>query len=347
MEVKTIEDKNQIDNFILAQSLKSGSFLQFYFWGEFQNQYGFKIWRLGVFNQEVLQGIALIIKHPLPVGKSYLYCPKGPVFKRSEKLAVGSRKQEARGEMYTLIFERIKEIAQAENAILFRFEPPVSTEQFSGLPETLGIKKVSSVQPQTTWVLNLKTSEEEILSQMKQKTRYNIRLAEKKKVHIRTSGNPKEAEQFFSLAKETAQRNRIRTHPKKYYNKMMESLSPHNLVKFYIAEYRNKALAINLMLSFGDTVTYLHGGSTYEHRNVMASYLLHWQAIKDAKQEGKSYYDFGGVSPEEETGHKWAGISRFKRGFGGTEVNSAGTFEKVLSPGWYWLYRIVRGVRNR
>lgn len=339
MEIKPIDDQNQVDNFLKAQNIPSGSFLQSYYWGEFQKQYGFKIWRLGIFDEGELKGIALIIKHPPLFGKSYLYCPKGPVL-------VGGERREARDGMFVLLFEKVREIAQAEDAIFFRLEPQVTPGQFFPLEQKLKLKKAPSVQPQITWVLDLKAPEEKILANMKQKTRYNIHLAEKRDVLVRTSTELKEIDRFFSLAQETAKRNKIKTHPKAYYYKMVETLSPARLLKFYIAEYKNKIIGMNLMFIFDKTITYLHGGSSDEFRNVMAPYLLHWQAIKDAKADGMVIYDFGGIAPENDPHHQWTGISRFKRGFGGYEVKSAGTFDKVFNASWYGLYRVFRKIRN-
>lgn len=338
MELRNLEEKNQIDAFIQQQPFRPGSFLQSFNWGEFQKQYGYKIWRLGVFDREKLKSVALILKHPLPLGKSYLYCPRGPII-------------DEKSETLKFLQERIKEIAGKEKAVFFRFEP---TGQFSNSNFQISISgsntkilQVEPVQPQNNWILNLNQPEEKILAAMKQKTRYNIRLAQKKGVKVVTSDDSKYVDRFFALAQETAERNEIKTHPKSYYQKMMEVLAQQKIVKFYLAEYNQKVIAVDLMLYFGNTVTYLHGGSASEDRNVMAPYLLHWRAIQDAKQQGIHYYDFGGVSPKNEPNHNWAGISRFKRGFGGYQLESAGAFDLVFTPGWYAVYQVAKIVKKR
>ena len=244
--------------------------------------------------------------------------------------------------MFNLLFGKLKEISKNEKVIFIKFEPPVSKKEFEELKENLALKEAKAVQPQNNWLLDLDGTEEGILARMKQKTRYNIRLAQKKGVKIKVSDDSKQIDRLFALAQETAERNDIKTHPKSYYLKMIEMLARQKMAKLYQAEYNQKILAVNLMLSFGDTATYLHGGSSNEYRNVMAPYLLHWQAILDAKKEGKKYYDFGGVAPENESNHKWAGISRFKRSFGGFQVNSPGALDMVIKPFWYKLYQIGR-----
>lgn len=335
MEIRNIEDIEQAHKFVLTHALSSGAFLQSQFWGEFQKKCGSPYWYLGLFKEDELKGVALVLKLGLPTGKSYLYCPKGPVF---GKWDMGSG-------IWEVLLEKVKDIAEAERAIFLRFEPALINENLGDIQSQLEVTATKEVQPKSTWVLDISKSEEELLADMKQKTRYNIRLATKKKIIIRTSNEPKDIEFFFNLAQETAKRNKINTHPKNYYVKMMKSLSEHNAIKLYLAEYEGKTIAANLMLYFGRIVTYLHGGSNSEFRNLMAPYLLHWQAIQDAKKEGYQIYDFGGVSPENEADHKWAGISRFKRGFGGKQIDSVGTSDLVYNNFWYNIYKIARKFR--
>jgi lipid II:glycine glycyltransferase (peptidoglycan interpeptide bridge formation enzyme) len=281
---------------------------------------------LGVFDQGELKAFALVLKMPLLFGKSYLYCPRGPVLNTD-------------GYVFYALINNVREIARSENSVVFR------VEQWSDLQNN-GTRKAPEVQRKSNWVLDLNHSKEEILAGMKQKTRYNIRLAQKKGVTVSVSDDLDHLDQFFVLAQETAERNEIKTHPKEYYKKMIDVLAKSEMVKFYVAEYKKKVLAINLILTFGKTITYLHGGSTSEHRNVMAPYLLHWQAIQDAKENGIKHYDFGGVSPQNEPNHKWAGISRFKIGFGGYQIETPGTFDREFNSKWYRLYQLARKIRR-
>ncbi|MFA6392229.1 MAG: peptidoglycan bridge formation glycyltransferase FemA/FemB family protein [Patescibacteria group bacterium] len=332
MEIKKIENFAAAHEFVSNHALASGAFLQTQFWGEFQKECGLSYWYLGAFDGEDLRGVALVLKISLPLGKSYLYCPKGPV------VDPGS------GALGVLLSE-IGHIAKNEGSLFLRFEPAFPEEFSQKIQSQLKARIVKEVQPKSNWVLDVTKSGDELLSAMKQKTRYNIHLAEKKKLAIRKSCDAKDIELFFALADETAKRNGINTHSKNYYTKMMESLSAHGLVKLYLAEYDGKTIAANFMLYFGGVATYLHGGSNSEFRNLMAPYLLQWQAIQDAKNEGSKIYDFGGVSPENDDVHKWSGISRFKRGFGGRQINSVGTYDTVYSPFWYRLYTTVRKFR--
>src|SRR3989338_8328575 len=112
-------------------------------------------------------------------------------------------------------------------------------------------------------------------------------------------------------------------------------------VKLYFAEFKGKPISTALISFFGDTATYLHGGSSNQERNVMAPYLMHWHIIKLAKAQGQKYYDFHGISED-----KWPGVTRFKKGFGGYELNYPGTFDLAYDQGWYSIYKMVRKVRR-
>ena len=256
--------------------------------------------------------------------------------------------------------KKIKDIARQEKSIFLRIEPAqaflpdcaVRRGGKAGKP-TYQVKKVNDVQPSKTIILDLKKSEEELLSAMHPKTRYNIRLAEKKGVTVREAGAA-EFEIFWNLMQETTGRDGFRAHGKEYYRKMLE-VSPHPApplirggneregykVKLYFAEYKDEILAAGIFVFYGDTVTYLHGASTHEHKEIMAPYALHWQMIKLAKKLGYAKYDFYGIDEQ-----KWPGVTRFKRGFGSSEVDYPGCYDVIFDKRWYVVYKLSRGLRR-
>lgn len=293
---------------VIGQS-KTAQFLQSREWGEFQKFLGRKVWFLKSENSKVL-----VIKNNLGLGKSYLYSP--------------------RVDYNDGLLDEIKKLANSENAIFWRVDPIVNLEN-------LKLKKAKEVQPSNTLILDLTKNEEELLSDMHQKTRYNIRLAERKGVKARkVEFNQENFEIFWKLLETTSTRSQIRTHPKSYYKKMLEVLSPSGMAQLVFAEYEDQVLTANLVMHYKDTVTYLHGGSSNEYRNLMAPHLLQWYTIKEAKSKGFKYYDFWGFSES-----KWPGVTRFKKGFGGEEVNYPGTFDFVLNKFWYSIYRVVKVFR--
>ena len=198
------------------------------------------------------------------------------------------------------------------------------------------IQKTIHVQPERTSILNIDDSEEDLLKNMHHKTRYNIKLAEKKGVEIREA---KEAdlEEWWNIMTETKKRDGFRSHSRSYYKKMLEI----DIVHLLIAEFEGKIIAGNIVSFFGDTAVYIHGASSSQYRHLMAPYLLQWQAIKIAQEKGMKYYDFYGIDE-----NKWPGVTRFKKGFGGEEINYPGAFDLIFYPLCYNGYKYVRKIRR-
>jgi len=327
MQIIDITSKQQLNDFVGSQ--KMSQFLQSWQWGEFQAKVSGRVWRIGVLDGDKLVASAKIITKSLPIGKKYFYCARGPI--------IGPRvgREEATG----LLFQRIKELAEEAGVMFLRFDPVNKTKDLNyKINGGEKLIRTHDVQPATTLILDLTKTEKELLSAMHQKTRYNINLAEKKGVKI-VLGDKARFEEFWNLLDQTSDRDKFRPHGRDYYKAMIE-LSD-NPVKLFFAQYRGRPIATALISFFGDTATYLHGGSANEDRNAMAPYLLQWHGIKSAKANGQKYYDFHGIDEV-----KWPGVTRFKKGFGGEEVNYPGTFDLVYDPGWYSIYKMVRKVRR-
>jgi len=335
-------NQQEWDNFVSQQKL--AQFLQSWQWGEFQQGLGRFCWRL-----KSDWGQALVIKHNLPFNKNYLYCPRGPILTHTrtntDYTRTNAEKKLEENKNFKSFFREIIEIANQEKSIFLRFELPIlsnfwsiNEQKFgtkwsipmSGAISGLPIKKTADVQPSQTLILDLSKSEEQILTEMHYKTRYNIRLAERHSVKMR-QGQPEEIEKFLNLLHQTAKRDKFKPHPDNYYRQLI-SLAQ-NFVKLFLAEYQNKILAANIIIFLGDTVTYLHGASSEEYKNIMAPHLLQWLVIKEAKKLGYRYYDFWGINEK-----KWPGVTRFKKGFGGETVEYPGTYDLILNKFWYRLY---------
>ena len=295
-------------------SQNNGSFLQSWQWGSFQESLFRKIWRI---ETQGLKG--LVIKYNLPMGKNYLYCPRGPVGPSSDLKS---------------FLKEVKQIAKQEKSIFFKIEP----EQDFKLPGHKLKKSSKQIQPAKTLILDLSKPEQKILSDMRQKTRYNIRLAQRKGIKIK-SGNHDQIDAFLDLLAKTAKRDKFYIHPKDYYKKMIEVLEQEGIIKLFLAKYQDQTIAANLVGFFGKTATYLHGASDYETRQTMAPYLLQWYTIRQAKELGFKYYDLWGFDDK-----RWPGVSRFKKGFNGREVAYPGAFNSVYRPGWYILYNLARRI---
>lgn len=331
-----------------AEQQQSDQFLQSWDWGEFQVEVGRRVLRLVVHDeQDRPLGTAQVLSMPLPLGKKYFYLPRGPVFRAQAESA------EKRA-VVRVITRELREVASRGGEWWLRFEPPFLQDGEVRLADELRGEHMilplnQTVQPQSTQLLDLLQSEEELLAGMHQKTRYNIRLAEKKDVHVSVDERPDAFEEFWRLMETTADRNHLTNHPRRYYETMYRTLGSadrHCRVRLYRAEYQGKTLAMIMTLSYGATVIYLHGASSNEDRNVMAPYLIQWRAILDAKKAGASTYDFWGVTTSEDPRHHWAGITKFKKGFGGRLVTYAPAADVVFQSAWYQAYRLLKKVRK-
>lgn len=208
------------------------------------------------------------------------------------------------------------------------------------------VKSPHDMQPRENFIIDISLSEEELLKNMKSKTRYNIRLAERKGVKIFTSRKKEDLEKFFDLVNKTAERKNVNFHGFEHYAKMFEIL-PENNIELYLAEYEGKIITANIATFYKGVATYLHGGLDGEYRNLMAPFLLQWKMIRDAKKRGCVWYDFGGVFPDSDDSGK-KGITRFKMSFSPkTEVfETAGTYDVVFASFKYWIYRGLQKVKG-
>jgi len=334
-----MEDK--LNNFIQSNS-PDGGFLQSVYWRKFQESWGRKTYNVSTSGDDgELIAYANIITHKLPIAGDYFYVPRGPV--------VENFKSNTNDKIQKFLNNLIS-LTQEKRVGWIRVEPNSAEElEFikNNFPDKYKIKKSSvDMQPREILILDILKSEEEILAGMKQKTRYNIKLAEKKGVKIYNSREEKCVEEFLRLVNITAKRDKITTHPEGYYRKMFEII-PGDILKLYVAEYEEKIIAANLVLFFGKMATYMHGASDNEHRSAMAPYLLQWYQILDAKKAGCERYDFGGVKTGAGN-NSWSGITKFKTGFAPSAETTKlpGSYDIILRPGKYNLYRALQKIKR-
>ncbi|MFH0840828.1 MAG: peptidoglycan bridge formation glycyltransferase FemA/FemB family protein [bacterium] len=302
-----------------SQRLEHNQFLQGWQWANLQEQLGYEVLKLGIEAGGELIATAFVIKKNI-FGFKYFYCPKGPILKKDDQ------------SVWNFFFSEIKKLAEKENVIFLRFEPSNKV-----VSKDYKIKKTIDIQPKSTLVLDLLKSEEALLAGMKQKCRYNLRLAEKKGVEIIESND---ADLFWEIMNETKERDGFRLHSKEHYSKLLNY--DQSFIKLFIAYYQDEPIACILVNFFNNTATYLHGGSKNEHRNVMAPYLLQWHAITFAKELGYKNYDFYGIDEK-----KWPGVTRFKLGFGGQIINYPGTFDLIFNSLYYSIYNFLRRIRRK
>jgi lipid II:glycine glycyltransferase (peptidoglycan interpeptide bridge formation enzyme) len=246
--------------------------------------------------------------------------------------------------------ELVLRFLKEKKYIFVRVEP---LQNISNIHYPISI--IGTRQPQHTLLLDISKSEEDLLSEMHAKTRYNIRLSEKKGVEVRQE---KDVDTFWRLNEETSARDAFKTHDREYYARMLDLPSVFQLNAYY----EGVSIASHIFVRFGDRFTYLHGASGNTHRNLMAPYLLQWEGIRFAEELGCQEYDFWGIAPPVSEGeknkktcfhelcwevhHPWTGITRFKAGFGGKVWAYPEAVDIVLDAWQYRLYRFASYIQR-
>jgi peptidoglycan pentaglycine glycine transferase (the first glycine) len=302
-------------------------------WGELKSKFGWEAVRL-------ISGDcgAQILFKTLPGGLKVGYVPKGPVGHSCE------------------IYDEIDLVSKEYRAIFSKIEPDHwEPEEIALLARDHKSKNSRPIQPQRTVVISLEGSDDDLLGRMKQKTRYNIRLAEKKGIEIESSGDIRK---FHEITKITGQRDQFGVHSLSYYQTLFDLFHPLGNVELLFARFEGKTIAGVIVFSHGERAWYMYGASTDEERNRMPTYLLQWEAMKWAKGRGCKQYDLWGIPDLDEENLEleflkknshtglW-GVYRFKRGFGGEILRSVGAWDRIYYPGLYKLYQQIMRIRGR
>ena len=301
-------------------------------WGDFREKTGVKVVRI--------DNLQLTI-HPVPHTKFTIgYLPKGPLPTKE-------------------MLNKLKALGKAENCILIQLEPNV--ENTEGLK--LELKKLGLIPAahplftNYTFILDLTKSEEELLKDMHPKTRYNIRVAEKKGVKIVEDNSDNAFKQYLKLTKETTTRQNFYAHGEQYHRLMWEALKVANgkwqmanrdelTAHLFEAVYNNEVLVTWVLFVLGDTLYYPYGASSSNYREVMASNLMMWEAIKFGKSLGLKKFDmWGAMGPNPDTKDPWHGFHRFKEGYGGKLTEFVGSFDFVINQKMYLVYKLMNKVR--
>ena len=310
--------------------------LQSYEWGEFRKKTGIKVVRRGLIqNGKLVDGFTMTL-HKIPRTKYYIgYLPKG-----------NNPTQE--------LIEELMRIGREENCIFIQLEPNIRKENWKLEIGNWKFRLRDAAHPlftKYTFLLDLTKSEQELLAAMHPKTRYNLRVAEKHKVKIVEDDSQKSFERYLKLMMETTNRQRFYAHTPSYHKNMFEILpkkADPNSLSYHLlnASYDGKTLTSWVVFVFKDTIYYPYGASSRENREVMANNLIAWEAIKFGKKLGLKYFDmWGALGPEPDKNDAWYGFHRFKEGYGAELVEFVGSYDLVVKPALYELYKVVDKLR--
>lgn len=297
-------------------------------WGKFREKTGVKVIRSG--------NLQLTI-HPIPHTKYTIgYVPKGPDIDKGT-------------------LDTLSVIGKKENCIFIQLEPNIEKKDGKKYNFKNLIPSSRPLLTKYTFILDLTKSEEELLENMHPKTRYNIRLAEKKGVKIIEDNSDKAFEEYLRLTKETTQRQKFYAHSESYHKSMWEVLKAKNgeeinesklTEHLFKATYNGEVLVTWIVFVLGDALYYPYGASSSNHREVMASNLMMWEMIKFGKKLGLKKFDmWGALGPNPDNKDPFYGFHKFKEGYGARHVEFVGSYDYILNKKLYLTYNILNNLR--
>lgn len=304
--------------------------MQSWQWGDFRKKMGQTILRYGLYRDTTLKGAFQISLHPIPFTRCFVgYLPKGPF--PDQKLAEVLKRI---GKKYSLAFIKIE-----PNVILSETQDMVDSN-FRPSPKSLFSKH--------NFIIDLTKSEKELLKAMHPKTRYNIQVAKKHRVKVEQRVDDKAFEVYLKLYFETTKRQLFFGHNEAYHREFWKLFKNAGMARMLVAFYKppptfeKTPLATWMLVNFKDTLYYVYGGSSAEHRQVMANNLLAWEAVKFGKKLGLAKFDmWGALGPDANPKDPWFGFHRFKAGYGGKLVEYVGTYDLVFNWPLYWIFTII------
>lgn len=289
-----------------------------------------------------MEGI-FVLEKPLPLGFNFGYSPE--VEWNKEKIEK--------------ICEKLKENQKNSKTLFYRLEilNKIDNDIVQNLTKLGFIKAFEELQPEWRQIIDISKSEEDILNQMKSKGRYNIRVAQKHGVKVEVIPLEKLNEgldEFYRLYSETGKYQKISLRGKKYFRELLEKLYPKNEAVIVTARYNSVANASLIITFFDGVASYLYGGTSRDNKQVMAPYLAHYEAIREAKKRNCGKYDLLAVSPkvrdqklETRKNHKYDNLTRFKEQFGGEKVQIVGGYDLIFKPVLYKMFKIVEKYRRK
>jgi len=322
-EVKEVDDKESWEKFILSHNPRS--FLQSWNWGETNKLMGDKVFRLGFFENGELIGVCLLIKQRAKRGPHFLV-PGGPI------MDWGNRK------LVEFFIKTIKDLAKKEKVWFLRIRPELlETGENQKLFSDLGfIPAPMHLHAENTWVLNIALDEEEILAGMRKNTRYSIRKSLKMDLTFEETTDPKVSRILKKLQDETVTRHKFIGFPEKIFRAQLETFGKDNQASLFVCRKGKTPLVASIIIFYGDCAYYHHSASTSRFREIPSSYFLQWKIIQEAKNRGYKNYNFWGITPTDDLKHRFAGVTLFKKGFGGERVDWLHAQDLPTSP-LYWL----------
>ena len=307
--------------------------LQSWSWGDFKKANGAGVIRLGAFDGNNLIRSFQISVHKVPhLNWMIGYYPKGAMPDEGELFAVKTA-----ADKFGLVFVKMEpnvwDVAGQESQKLNQARAYLLSHNCE-----LGRAQFTP----NSFIIDLTKTEEELFANLKNKWRYNVRVALKHEVAVKHDNSPEAFEEYIKLWKETTSRQKFYAHDEDYQRQMWKLMSEAGIAHILRAEYQGKTLGVWIVFVFNNVLYYPYGASSRENREVMANNLLAWEAIRFGKKMNCHSFDmWGSLGLEPDKDDPWYGFHNFKQGYGGTLAEFVGTYDFVADPQKYKLFRML------
>ncbi len=331
-----IEDKNEWERFVLAQ--KPQTFLQSWNWGETNREIGNQVIRLGFFDSNKQVGCAQIIEERARRGP-YFLIPGGPLLDwKNESLVL-------------FVVDELKKLARQEKVWFIRTRPELldSSENKNILASLGFVPAPMHLSAENTWVLDITPDEEKLLAGMRKTTRYLIRQSLSKGLTVESHHDSKQINVLTRLQEETVLRHKFVGFSEKLFKAQMDIFGQDKEALLFICKKEKETLAAAIIIFYGECAYYHHSGSTGKYRELPFSYFLQWNIIKQAKSLGFNKYNFWGIAANDNPKHRFAGVTIFKKGFGGEQIDWLHAHDLPISR-FYWptfAFETLRRISRR
>ncbi len=335
--IKKIESRETWNAFL--ENIQPHTFLQSWNWSDFSTRHGEKAYRLGIYENDNLVAVALVLKITARRG-SFLFVPHGPIF---DEFKISNLKFKIIENLIT----HLKGLALQEKCSFIRVSPIlIKNTENDRLFSDLGFRNAPThMHSELCWVLNLGKTEPELLKDMRKTTRYSINKAEKDGVTIGISAKQEDVKKFNEIYTTTVERQHFTPFSLKYLEAEFEAFAKTNDALIFFAQYNGEIISSAIIIFANGGAFYHQGATNLKYPKITAAYLLQWAVIREAKRRGCSFYNFWGISPENAKNHPWAGLSLFKKGFGGYSEEYVHAQDLILKPK-YWLTYAIEKVRK-
>lgn len=329
MQSRAVSDPRQWNQFLLER--RPNTFLQSWQWGELNRRHDEGVRYLGFFEEGQQIGAALLLTINARRGR-FLFCPHGPLF-RSD--------QEAQEQLPAFVM-LCRDIARRDSAVALRISPLLEeTNAAVSAFSSLGFRPAPlHMHTELTWMLDITPSEEDLLRGMRKTTRHAIRDAKEAGVSIEIVSTPTALKRFLPLYHQTKSRHNFIPFSSAFLEDQVLLFQQNNQMYIAIARYQNQDVAASIFIKFGPTVFYHHGASLSLLNRIPASQLLQWESIREAKRRGATSYNFWGIAPADQPDHPFAGITVFKKGFGGYAIRYLHAQDLPLSRMYWKLWSV-------